>query len=408
MTASGSGDTGQGPRSSSAGPGIDRAAQATALEAFLRADPADRPRLAPLIVEQVGADRLRGIVDATLERVGGLERVTDSPDGLLVSGPTAAVLGWVRIDGDGALVDLLISPAVHGRRAVPAPVIRWGARIVFGLLLAAAVDACWGAADLLGWLGAALTVATGYLLYEGWSAPALETWWIRRPLEAGALVAVASTVRLPGLPTGDDPTGLLIGAGLLGLTGWALFRARRHRWGVSTPVPLPRFPLDGAWYVGQGGGRGLNHHLPVPEQRGALDLLRVGRNRSGQARSGSLESYPSYGAPVYAPCAGRVVSAVDGIEDQAPGTLRYGPLYGNHVFIDTGTETVKLAHLRPGTVAVTTGRTVPAGELLGEVGNSGNSSEPHLHIHAERDGQGLDLRFAGVDGHLHRGRTIRN
>ncbi|MER7464077.1 hypothetical protein [Streptomyces sp. NPDC097981] len=47
------------------------------------------------------------------------------------------------------------------------------------------------------------------------------------------------------------------------------------------------------------------------------------------------------------------------------------------------------------------------GQLLGEVGNSGNSSEPHLHIHAEREGVGLDLRFTGITGTLHRGRALR-
>lgn len=46
-------------------------------------------------------------------------------------------------------------------------------------------------------------------------------------------------------------------------------------------------------------------------------------------------------------------------------------------------------------------------QLLGEVGNSGNTTEPHLHLHAERDGLGLDLRFTGITGTLHRGRTLR-
>ncbi|MER5923408.1 hypothetical protein [Streptomyces mirabilis] len=50
------------------------------------------------------------------------------------------------------------------------------------------------------------------------------------------------------------------------------------------------------------------------------------------------------------------------------------------------------------------------GQLLGGVGNSGNTTEPHLHLHAERDGLGLDLRFSGITGitgTLHRGRTLR-
>ena len=48
-----------------------------------------------------------------------------------------------------------------------------------------------------------------------------------------------------------------------------------------------------------------------------------------------------------------------------------------------------------------------AGLLLGEVGNSGNTTEPHLHIEASRDGLGVDLRFAGNPGRYWRGRTLR-
>lgn len=77
------------------------------------------------------------------------------------------------------------------------------------------------------------------------------------------------------------------------------------------------------------------------------------------------------------------------------------------MFIDTGSVLVKLAHLRPGTVTVATGDRVRAGQLLGEVGNSGDTTEPHLHLYAERDGLGLDLRFTGITGTLHRGRTLR-
>ncbi|MEZ7171746.1 M23 family metallopeptidase [Sporosarcina sp. OR05] len=54
-----------------------------------------------------------------------------------------------------------------------------------------------------------------------------------------------------------------------------------------------------------------------------------------------------------------------------------------------------MAHMKEGSVAVAKGDTVTTGQLLGKVGNSGNTSEPHLHIHAELDGKGVPLTFDG-------------
>ena len=72
---------------------------------------------------------------------------------------------------------------------------------------------------------------------------------------------------------------------------------------------------------------------------------------------------------------------------------------GNHVVIDHGNgEYSLLAHFRRGTVTVHAGDRVKAGELLGHCGNSGNSSEPHLHIHLQNaskfgSGEGLPMQF---------------
>src|SRR3546814_21165157 len=60
-----------------------------------------------------------------------------------------------------------------------------------------------------------------------------------------------------------------------------------------------------------------------------------------------------------------------------------GPRFilGNHVIVDHGDGTyVAYAHLRRGSLLVGVGDRVQAGQPLGEVGNSGNSSEPHLHV----------------------------
>ncbi len=384
----------------------DREGEAEALHGFLRADPAKWPALAPKVMEHNDAERLRQIVDATSERVGGVQAVSDSLEGLVVSGPLGHVLAWVRLDADGSLADLMIARSPDGYGRFMRPWHRWGTRALCFALISYWIVPCWNSANVTGWIGSILIVLTGYVLFEGFYVVAKEPWWIRGPLRAGLLASLVSAYRLPQLPAGHSVLGMVSGAVLLVTVTGVLFRLRRHRWGTVVTAPV-KFPLRGVWFVGAGGGRWLNHHFAVPAQRGALDLMRVGATGASRGDPQLLDSYLAYGAKVYAPCDGRVIAAVDGLEEQVPGIVRYGPLYGNHAFIDTGTEIVKLAHLRPGTVAVTEGQLVRTGDLLGEVGNSGNSTEPHLHIHAERDGLGLDLCFTDVSGCLYQGRTVR-
>nr|WP_279616560.1 M23 family metallopeptidase [Streptomyces cellostaticus] len=250
------------------------------------------------------------------------------------------------------------------------------------------------------------TLATFFVFVEGCGAPAQQPRLRHRTVRAVALTSLFSAYRLPSLPTGHFTPALGIALALLAAGVYLVTRARLHHW--RTPVCQPLlFPLEGTWYVIQGGGRLINHHVPVPEQRAALDLVALGSHGTRTRPGDDLAAYAAYGRPVHAPCQGRVISAATGIPDQQPGENRYQPIYGNHVFLDTGREIVKLAHLRPGSVTVKPGEFVEAGQLLGEVGNSGNSSEPHLHLHAERDGVGLDLRFSGVKGRLYRGRRVR-
>lgn len=81
-----------------------------------------------------------------------------------------------------------------------------------------------------------------------------------------------------------------------------------------------------------------------------------------------------------------MVAAADGLPDfSAPETNRRHPT-GNHVVLDCGGFWVVLAHMRQGSVRAVAGSVVASGMVLGEVGNSGNTSEPHLHIHAQRPG----------------------
>ena len=97
------------------------------------------------------------------------------------------------------------------------------------------------------------------------------------------------------------------------------------------------------------------------------------------------DQYHAWERPVLAPADAVVIAAVDGLRDNRPlvQTDTRRPA-GNHVVLDLGgSRYAFLAHLRRGSVRVREGDRVGAGDVLGRVGNSGNSSEPHLHVHVQ-------------------------
>lgn len=176
---------------------------------------------------------------------------------------------------------------------------------------------------------------------------------------------------------------------------------------MAPPVTV-RLPADVPLRVVWGGDSiKTNQHAAVPDQRWAYDLL-VEPYFSG---SPDLEDYGCYGIPVLAPIDGTVISAHDGEPDETPGVASNNleAPTGNHVMIrieETGTYLV-IAHLKNGSVAVKTGDAVTEGQQIGECGNSGNTSEPHIHIHHQRQdptiyplnfAEGLPLYFRDHDG----------
>lgn len=162
------------------------------------------------------------------------------------------------------------------------------------------------------------------------------------------------------------------------------------------------FPLKGGVsYVAQGGNSPLlNYHNVVPAQRFALDVVEL--NPAGTRVVGIYPSDPSryavFGEEIHSPCAGEVTEAVDGRADLSPPEADRENLAGNHVVVRCAEEDVdvELAHLKEGSVAAKQGERVEEGGLLGRVGNSGNTSEPHLHIHAVRSGSGSTSEGEGV------------
>jgi len=160
-------------------------------------------------------------------------------------------------------------------------------------------------------------------------------------------------------------------------------------------------PLSGAWTIYQGGATvGENYHAASIDQRFAYDLSLV---KDGSLFSGDGtkdEDFYSFGQPVLAPAAGKIVSADDEFADNAPGKGNDDdPPQGNSIVIDHGNgEFSMLAHLKAGSIKIKVGDTVKAGQELALVGQSGDSPIPHLHYHLQntavwQKGEGLPIQF---------------
>jgi len=155
-------------------------------------------------------------------------------------------------------------------------------------------------------------------------------------------------------------------------------------------------PLRGTKWVAADGCCISEHHvraaLPINgrfviPQRFAVDWEKLNEdNRIFVGNPQDVNSYFAYGEDVLAVGEGRVVVSVDKYEDQVPGAFPVGiPLEeadGNHVVIDLGNGNYAFyTHLIKGSVAVKVGDFVTRGQVIGLLGNTGNSLVPHLHFH---------------------------
>lgn len=149
----------------------------------------------------------------------------------------------------------------------------------------------------------------------------------------------------------------------------------------KTPKTQLRLPFEGAWNVLWGGRTwDDNRHASVADQRYALDLLIWNADGTSEGDGSRNDQYFCWGKSVLAPAAGKIVLVEDGVPDNAPGQVNPPKLYGNHLVIDHGnSEFSLLAHLQRGSIVVKPGQRVAAGAVLGKTGNSGVSTEPHLH-----------------------------
>lgn len=183
--------------------------------------------------------------------------------------------------------------------------------------------------------------------------------------------------------------------------------------GLSFTAPLPAdppvatsrdllelaLPFRGEWKVVWGGAsEAVNQHVRHKSQRRAADLVKVdGAGKTHKNEGKDLRDYFAYGQELLAPADGKVAYVIDGVPDSAPGTLNGYSAVGNVVVIEHVTKTERplysmVAHLVPGSVRVKAGAPVKRGQVLGACGNSGNSSEPHLHFQV-MDGPRVESSF---------------
>jgi murein DD-endopeptidase MepM/ murein hydrolase activator NlpD len=167
---------------------------------------------------------------------------------------------------------------------------------------------------------------------------------------------------------------------------------------VTAEAVLIGPPLRGGpWLTANGPANESGHRralIPVAgapsiAQRFAIDYVRVlDDNKTFSGDQLKNESYPAEGVDALAVANGTVVAVKDSIPENVPGiNSRAVPITletvgGNHVIIDIGGGKYAFyAHLKPGSIRVKRGDRVTRGQVVGLVGNSGNSTEPHLHFH---------------------------
>ncbi|MGC5660183.1 M23 family metallopeptidase [Micromonospora sp. WMMD723] len=175
---------------------------------------------------------------------------------------------------------------------------------------------------------------------------------------------------------------------------------------IPDPVVLA-LPFRGTWLVRNSPARRVpSHGTDLFATTYAMDFVAVRGRRTATVRDWRTllateppQRFLAFGRPVLAPAAGRVVAVHDGEVDhearRSPTTLLSyaltqaarvrrgaGAVAGNHVIVELAGHQgyVLLAHLRAGSVRVAVGDEVDVGQELGDCGNSGNSTQPHLHL----------------------------
>lgn len=203
-------------------------------------------------------------------------------------------------------------------------------------------------------------------------------------------------------------------------------------------------PFDGEWYTANGGvTKNTSHSWEILPQRFAYDFIIVDEEGKSYNRDKEdLRSYYCYGKEILAPADGTVVLVKNHFPDcrimedgqPDPDTPDIG---GNRIIIrHSQNEYSAVCHLMPESVTVHIGQMVKRGDVIARCGNSGNTTEPHVHFQVQNTAHfysclGVPVFFSGIqkrlyakysmvdtrplpekedikDGYIHRGLLVRN
>jgi murein DD-endopeptidase MepM/ murein hydrolase activator NlpD len=215
-----------------------------------------------------------------------------------------------------------------------------------------------------------------------------------KPSESGVLFLFPDFPPSDATPSRFDTAITLVGAGEYGGSGTVHI----------APIPISpdaQFviepPVRGLnWLAGSGPSNTSDHRravsfyggAPYIGQRYAIDWVELGAD--GKTYTGAMDdnvSYHAYNLEIHAAADGKIVEIKDGLPENVPNSSKFAipitdeTVAGNHVIEDLGSgHFAAYAHLRPGTIKMKVGDVVHSGEVIGRLGNTGNSTEPHLHF----------------------------
>ena len=238
---------------------------------------------------------------------------------------------------------------------------------------------------------AGLVIAHGLFLLVVQSRPglvAVVVWYAAPVILLSGAACLLAIALIRSWQRRETPGGLQLAgytALLLVVASLAVFTTYPSSHDEMPSRILSRVPLDGPVTVAWGGPTlDENYHAVMPDQRWAYDLLVTRDGMSRQGDGTRLDQFYAYAREVLAPADGVVLRVEDGEEDGPIGQRRLLRAFGNHVVLEVAPrEFLFIAHLQPRSIRAAAGDRVAAGDVIGRVGNSGNSSEPHVHVHLQ-------------------------